>query len=378
MPKTIAPIYVINASGLFSRLNPFVSLVLLSKMEEPEAQVRDERIRQFRDIVGDDLDEETCAALLSSNSWNVEATARTFFEDPNSPRIEPQQQTGPIDFGHFMDNDESEEDERVPFIDDIGGMRARRGGRVISPEREDLNFGSSSRNRSTFVPPAPKRSVISIVKEAITGQAQGESSSFAARRFAAEFDKLVGSDSDVPEFFESSFEDALLSASTDQRLLVAYLHSSLHPDSEKFCRDVLCSRPVLHALADARVWGGSVQQAEGYLASAKLQPAGFPCLVLITTERGRDAKIIDRLYVDDINEPNLAERIAMRINAARNYRTVATTPPQVSAVDHRVVDERRRVVEEQDAALRQAMEDDRRREEEKRAREREQEEEKKR
>jgi len=182
----------------------------------------------------------------------------------------------------------------------------------------------------------------------------------------------VGADANVPEFFESSFDDALLSASTEQRMLAAYLHSPLHPDSEPFCRDVLCSRPVLNALADVRIWGGSVLSAEGYLASMKLQVAGFPCLVLIATDRGRDARIVDRLYVDDIREANLADRFAVRIMAARNFRATVVPPPNV--VDQREVDERRRVVEEQNEALRRAMEEDRRREEEKRAREREAEE----
>jgi FAS-associated factor 2 len=255
-------------------------------------------------------------------------------------------------------------------------MRARRG-RGISPDRDanvGLNIGSS-RIRSSVVPPVPQKSVMAVLKEAITGQMQGESSSSAARRFAAEFDKLVGTDADVPDFFESSFEDALLSASTDRRMLAVYLHSPLHPDTDRFCREVLCSRPVLAALADVRVWGGSLNHVEGYLASTKLQAAGFPCLVLIATDRGRDAKIIDRLYVDDINEPNLPDRFAMRINAARNFRTTAVVQPPISAADQRVMDERRRVVEEQDVALRQAMEDDRRREEEKRTRERQEEEE---
>jgi hypothetical protein len=382
-------------------------------MEEPNEQVRTERVKQFRDIAGDDLDEDTCAALLASNDWNVETTARNFFEGPNSPKygggnhsstsgvgatttttttttgnesgengagIETSGLPPDFDaqaaaafqqvFGVDDDEDDDEGDINNEAAAFLGGVRARRG-RGFSPDRDSFNFQPSGavagRTRNSVLPPLPSKPISILIKEAFTGQSS-ESSASAARRFAAEFDKIVGADSSAPEFFESSFEDALLSASTERRMLAVYLHSPLHPMTDFFCREVLCSRLVLNALADVRVWGGSIDHVEGYLASTKVQAAGFPCIVLIATDRGRDAKIVDRLYIDDPSEPNLPERFAARIAAARNFR------PQPAAaaapVDQREVDERRRVVEEQDAALRQAMEEDRRRAEEKRERER--------
>jgi len=347
-------------------------------------EAREERVTAFREVAGEDLDRETCEALLASNDWNVESTIRNLYTGPSSPRRETATETKNGHFpsfveqglnqgsSHILNFTDDDEDEAMPFIGDEG-VRARRRG--VSPEREVVNtYGYRSRNVNFAVPPAAPRTITSILKELVMGQPVSESAASAARKFALEFDRLVGPESSVPEFFESSFDDALLSASTERRMLAVYLHSSLHPFTESFCKDILCSRVVLNALSGVRIWGGSVEQAEGYLASSKVQAAGYPCIVLIATDRGRDAKIVDRLYVDDIAETNLNDRIAARVIQARNARQ----PAQQPTVNSRAVDERRRVVEEQDAALQSAIEEDRKRLEEKRAKELREEEERQR
>jgi len=337
---------------------------------EISQEERTSRLLLFRDIAGEDLDEGTCAALLESNNWDVEATARNFFEGPSSPR-----NAQPIAFPEFEDDEMDDEDESAAFLQrmDEGGVRSRRRG--VSPERTEAPNAARA-TRSAAAPAAPQRSLSQMLKEAVTGQAHHEGSGAAARKFVAEFDRLVGGVVEVPEFFESSFEDALLSASTERKALAVYLHSPWHPFSESFCRDILCSRSVLNSLADVRLWGGSIEQPDGYLASTKVQAASFPCIVLIATDRGRDARIVDRLYVDDINDPSLADRFAARIASVRAARPAPAAV--VNPAEARAAEERRRVLEEQDAALRAAMEEDRRREEEKRARERQEEEERRR
>lgn len=335
-------------------------------MNEPNELERAERIRAFREIAGEELDEETSEALLASNDWNVEATARNFFEGPTSPRNQPSAPpVGMMEPQAFQFDEEDDSDEAASFLHrmDEGGVRSRRRG--VSPDRVDFP-PTTARIRTGNVPSAPSRSIAQMAKEALMGQVHHESSGAAARKFVAEFDRLVGAEAAVPEFFESSFEDALLSASTERKLLVVYLHSPWHPFSESFCRDVLCSRPVLNALVDARVWGGSLEHPEGYLASSKVQAAGYPCIILITADRERNARVADKLYVDDIHEPGLAERFAARITSARTARPVPVATP---TVDPRVAEERRRVLEEQDAALQAAIEQDRRREAEKKERE---------
>jgi FAS-associated factor 2 len=186
------------------------------------------------------------------------------------------------------------------------------------------------------------------------------SSGQSARRFAQEFDRLVGPHSPSPQFFESSFDDAVLAASTERRVLAVYLHSSLHPQSAAFCKLVLASRTVLGALSDVRVWGASVEGAEGYLAAGKVQAAAFPALVLISGQR-----IVDRMYGEAS-----AERVASRIAAAKTFRAPAAQAPQQPQEETL---ERRRMMREQDEALARAMEDDARRMREAQARQAEEE-----
>ena len=381
--------------------------------EEPTEAVRAERIAMFREIAGEEMDLDTCSALLASNDWNVESTIRNLFDGPH-PKPDAHASasatsTSPSDsdsatakfIEHLMMADEAElqrnghssssfnefrerelfgrrdssSDEQASFLDRTSRVR-RRG---VSPDRPDSSNGFFNPTRLTRTPPSsaptPPFSFVGKLKEFITGQSQ-ETAASAARRFATEFDRIVGPQHSTPEFFESSFEDALLSASTERRMLACYLHSPLHPDSELFCKDIICSRQVLQALNDVRVWGGSIENSEGYLASSKVLAAAFPCLILISTDRtgGRDARVIDRIYLDDPNEVNVADKVAARIASAKIARFTqqgAYIPPQ----EAERVNERRRVVQEQDAALQSSLEADRKKLEEKRLREQQEEQE---
>ncbi|KAH9259574.1 hypothetical protein BASA81_001996 [Batrachochytrium salamandrivorans] len=363
---------------------------------EIDADTRAQRVAEFRDVVGGEMDESLCTTLLASNSWNVEATVRQFFEGPqkNPQSIAAFGNDGEEEGheeGDFLLRQqqrlEEEEEEEEGDSDEFGGKRGDGGVRA----RRRQVFASSTAGEQQpqlaqirRTPPANPSSFMSLVKEALCGPQDAIGAASLARKFANEFDRIVGPNTPGPQFFESSFDDALFSATRERRMLCIYLHSPMHPATEQFCKNVVCSRAVLQALSDVRIWGGSVETCDGYVASSKLQCAAFPCLVLLSgAEGGQQATIVDRIYWDSAAEAGEAERIALRISTAREMRGGRNAPlpqqqQQQPQQDSWELQERRRMVQEQDAALQRALEDDRRKLAEKQEQERAEQEERER
>jgi len=168
-------------------------------------------------------------------------------------------------------------------------------------------------------------------------------------------------------FMEAPYREALARAAREERLLLVYLHSGQHPDSEKFVRDVLAA-PQLVELVNTHMvaWGGCVELAEAHRLSGLLHASTYPYVAILeppANSNSLNSKLLDRMEgatefgklfekvkgATDRHGSTLASRAAARFEA----------------------EERQRLREEQDEALQQTMEEDRRREEERRQREQE-------
>lgn len=374
----------------YLREHPQAQTVTNIKMEI-DAETRAQRVSTFREVAGTELDEGLCATLLDSNGWSVEATLRQFFEGPQNSAKRAvtfesdsygaeEEEEEADEAGALLRKQRSEEEEEEVDSDEFGGrqgdggVRARRRQILAAGEQPQPQPQPQNRRPAPVIP----SSFTSLLKEALCGSQDTVGAASLARKFADEFDRMVGPNTPGPQFFESSFDDALFSATRERRMLCIYLHSPMHPASEQFCKNVVCSRAVLQALSDVRIWGGSVETHDGYVASSKLQCAAFPCLVLLSgAEGGQQASIVDRIYWDSAAEAGEAERIALRILAAREMRGGGgrNAPPQQQQQQQQQHDswelqERRRMVQEQDAALQRAIEDDRRKLAEKQEQER--------
>lgn len=86
-----------------------------------------------------------------------------------------------------------------------------------------------------------------------------------------------------PRFFDGSYTQAFSKAREENKFLLVYLHSSLHSDSPRFCRDVLCTDRVAYFLEENFViWGGDVFQQEASNLSTKFGATTYPFLAVIT------------------------------------------------------------------------------------------------
>ena len=109
-----------------------------------------------------------------------------------------------------------------------------------------------------------------------------------AEAFAADFRRNFAAESRPgPTFEPTNYRSALQKARREFKFLVAYLHAEEHPDTEGFCRDVLCDPSVVEALdASFVVWGGGLRAAEAYGLAQRLQICAFPALAVLSRTEG--------------------------------------------------------------------------------------------
>lgn len=180
-----------------------------------------------------------------------------------------------------------------------------------------------------------------------------------ARNFIQEFESTYSSSH--PNFCDTSYQAAVQRAHQEGKYLVVYLHSPLHEDTPKFCRQVLCTRNVTMVLNEhAVVWVGKVWDPEAYDLSTQLRVSSFPFVALLLCPSAREVNVVDRIqgYMD---EREFTERIESTVSANSNALGAMR-----QAVARR--EESSQLRAQQDREFRE-MEDSTRREAERRARE---------
>lgn len=105
-----------------------------------------------------------------------------------------------------------------------------------------------------------------------------------ARRFIREFEETYTPNPPLP-FVESGFNLALDQCKQDGKFLLAILISPSHDETHSWVRETLLSSQFHQFLQthlnDVILWGGSVQDAEGYQVSTSLNCSKFPFAALI-------------------------------------------------------------------------------------------------
>jgi len=162
----------------------------------------------------------------------------------------------------------------------------------------------------------------------------------------------------LPNFLEASHGAALRAATDELKLLFVYLHSSEHPGSRAFCREVLSHPDVVNAVnASFVAWGGDVQETDAHLLASRLHPSTFPYVALMTSTPGeRGGTLV--LAVEGAVEPSDLARLLAEAAEERGLELAGVRAER----DARAME--RRIRDEQDAAYRAALEADARRERE--------------
>lgn len=129
----------------------------------------------------------------------------------------------------------------------------------------------------------------------------------AAQRFNTDFELKYGN---PPQFVRGSYREAREQARSSGRLLVLYLHSPHHEDSNSFCSATLASEIVRLCLQENFVsWAGSIEYSEPYaLMNDHLKPSSFPFLAVLHCKSDNVEYCIDRLE-GSISSENLVARL---------------------------------------------------------------------
>ena len=127
---------------------------------------------------------------------------------------------------------------------------------------------------------------------AVDNSAAAGSSSGARRRAPVPTDS--SGPKYLPNFLESSYEDALRTAQSTARVLCVVLVSSEHDDDPKFKRSTLTSSHFLEMLEenDFLVWGGDVKQPDAHSASVKLSCTTYPFVGFIALQPSRGSRTV--------------------------------------------------------------------------------------
>jgi len=104
-----------------------------------------------------------------------------------------------------------------------------------------------------------------------------------------------------PTFHPESYQSAVALAFSSSKFLLIYLHSPMHDDTNRFCRQVFCSQQ-LTTLADQYMitWGGKIWDPEAYDLSCQLKVTSYPFIALLVCQNDRMVQVAEK-----IQGPNL-------------------------------------------------------------------------
>lgn len=99
-----------------------------------------------------------------------------------------------------------------------------------------------------------------------------------------------------PTFHPDSYQSAVALAFSSSKFLLIYLHSPMHDDTNRFCRQVFCSQQ-LTTLADQYMitWGGKIWDPEAYDLSCQLKATSYPFIALLVCQNDRMVQVAEKI-----------------------------------------------------------------------------------
>lgn len=198
-----------------------------------------------------------------------------------------------------------------------------------------------------------------------------------ARRFIREFEETYSPNPPLP-WVETGFNLTLDNCKKDSKFLLAVLVSPSHDDTHSWVRETLMSSQFHQFLQtheqELLLWGGSVQDAEGYQVATSLNCTKFPSTVLIcqTAEAGGSTSQSGQMVVVmRAAGPLPANELVAKLGSAVTAQQAQLTASRAQRAEHQA---QRSLRQEQDSAYERSLAQDRerarRRREEEEAKER--------
>jgi FAS-associated factor 2 len=269
-----------------------------SEEEAGLTQEQLDKLAQLQDLTGIE-DTNICRALLDSNNWDLESTAREHLgihQEEEDHQQRPMPNPDP-DLPNLGQPDPGGLEQMYQHIPQNQQQREQRGAVGSRALRRHAGGGNSLVSLLMYILSMPLR----IVTTSIDG-AMGFITSlfgFPPRRrstvrdpqrdvskFVAEFEEAYGSEH--PEFFVGSYSQVLEEAKKELKFLLIYLHSEDHQDTDRFCTDVLSNQELRSYISENFiVWGCSVKYPEGHRVSEALRESTYPFLAVVVLRQHR-------------------------------------------------------------------------------------------
>ncbi len=225
---------------------------------------QEETLQTFQDIA-QISDDGLCIQILLQNSWNLDLAVNQFVQD----------QSG----------NGNNDNVNQPRIRANRGSSSNSGGQVQTSSTNSNSGG----NQNSILELAflPLRWLFQTRPTSMNPTAD-------TARFIDDYDRHFGSNH--PVFQNSSYQAAVANAFQQSKFLLVYLHSPMHEDTSKFCRQVL-GAPAVVALANENVvtWAGKIWDPEAYGLSAQLKASAFPFVALLVCQSNRVVQIAKRI-----------------------------------------------------------------------------------
>ena len=186
-----------------------------------------------------------------------------------------------------------------------------------------------------------------------------------ARRFIREFEETYTPNPPLP-FVESGFNLALDNCKKDSKFLLVVLLSPSHDETHTWVRETLMSSQLHQFLQTHQqelvLWGGSVQDAEGYQVSTSLNCTKFPFAALICqtsdatgtgSSRAGDMTVVMRAV-----GPMPASELVAKLGSAMTAQQAQLTAARAQRAEQQAS---RNLRQEQDSAYERSLAQDRER-----------------
>jgi len=164
-----------------------------------------------------------------------------------------------------------------------------------------------------------------------------------------EFDYQFGNQH--PNFLQTPFSQAANTSKSQFKFLIVYLHSHLHADTSRFCRNILCTTLVSDFFNEHFIcWAGSVNASEGFRLSNVLGATSFPFLAVLSNNNIGGMTILDR--IEGVIEP---EDLISRLTTVLENHGAALTAARIESEER---ERDRRLREEQDQEYIRSLQED--------------------
>jgi len=172
-----------------------------------------------------------------------------------------------------------------------------------------------------------------------------------------------------PAFVEGPYNTAMNTAKSSFKFLLVYLHSSIHQNTDSFCRDTLCTELIADFFNEHFVcWAGNINMTEAFKISNMLSASTYPFICVICSNSIGGATILDRIE-GLISSEDLITRLTNILETHGHILVAAKLEHDEREADRRIRQEQdeaflRSLAEDQEKERKIQEEEDRQREEE--------------